>query len=726
MSQALYPDPPTAPEAAEASRPQPGPGADPGVYPRDLDELHARLVRWFEECELTTTDGRRLSQRDRDYVSGYQWTREELEALKLRGQPDVTINYCSRKVQLMCGLERKSRTDPKAFSRNPSDDDKADAATQGLRYIADDNDFPVIRSAVYENLLVEGVGGAELGLEDDGKGGADITITQVPYDRLFWDIHSRRWDFSDARYKGIVIWMDRDQADEMWPEARDLISDTFSGNSGVYGGYGDRPDAVVWTDSRRERVRVVQIHWDERNVWWTATLTRVGFLAEPSRSPFLDDRGKSASGLIMASAYIDRENNRFGMVRDLISEQDEINKRRSKALHLLSVKQVVLEDGAVTDVDKARREIARPDGMVVVNPGFKFEIADGAQLAEGQFKLLQHATAEMQASGPNASMSGSDPRELSGRAILAQQAGGSAQNEPIADALRLWSRKVYAIAWMAARQYWTAGRWVRITDDLGTTKYVGINQPVRLMDELAGMPEQQRAVAMQRLQIVPGDPRLEQVIRVENDIGGMDIDITIEEGIDVPSIQAEQFQVLIQLAGTQPGLIPPEILIAASNLRNKDQLLQQLKEHQQAAAQQQQVVQKMAQDKAQADITATQGKAAADFALAKERQHASVHHIADMHQGFVDMSAPPDPPADPGTVVPPEVQQAMDGATLRQMHAKAAVDEAKLAEGAARTNDIRHQTVQRINDVMIARHNALAPPGAPPDGAGGTAGNNGP
>ena len=97
-----------------------------------------------------------------------------------------------------------------------------------------------------------------------------------------------------------------------------------------------------------------------------------------------------------------------------------------------------------------------------------------------------------------------------------------------------------------------------------STKYVGVNQPVRLMDELAAMPEAQRAQAMQRMQLVPGDPRLEQVIRIDNDITDMDIDITIEEGIDVPSIQAEQFQILIQLAGTQPGLIPPEILIAAA------------------------------------------------------------------------------------------------------------------------------------------------------------------
>lgn len=703
MSQALYPDPPMDPEAAEASRPKGGPGIASDRYPRDLDDLHARMVQWFEDGERATNQGREWSHRDRDYVSGYQWSQAERDALKARGQPEVTINYCSRKVELMCGLERKSRTDPKAFARNPTDEDKADAATDSLRYIADDTNFPLTRSDVYENLLVEGVGGAELGLEDDGKGGANITITQVPYDRLFWDMHSRRLDFSDARYKGIVIWMDRDQAFEMWPDAEDLISDTFATQTGSY---ADRPNEVVWCDSKRERVRIVQCHWIEKDTWWVATLTRVGFLAQPMKSPFLDHRGRSTSGLQMASAKIDRENNRYGMVRDLISEQDEINKRRSKALHLLSVRQVVLEDGAVTDIDKTRREIARPDGLIVINPGMKFEMLDGAQLAEGQFKLLQHATAEMQASGPNASMSGTDPRELSGRAILAQQAGGAAAHEPIADTLRMWARTIHEIAWMAARQYWTAGRWVRVTDDIGSTRWVGINQPVRLMDELAAMPEQQRAAVMQRMQMVPGDPRLEQVIRIDNDITDMDIDVTIEEGMDVPSIQAEQFQVLIQLAGTQPGLIPPEILIAASNLRNKEELLEMLKKHQEAQAQQQQEVAQMAKAKATADITATQAKGAADFALAAERKHATVHHIADVHTGFMDMNAPPDPPSDPGTVVPPEVQAMMDGANLRGMHAKAAVDE-------ARANDLRHSAVQRINDVMVARQNALAPPEQP-------------
>ena len=80
---------------------------------------------------------------------------------------------------------------------------------------------------------MEGEGGGELGLEDDGQGGALTSPSpRVPFDRLFWDPHSRKLDFNDARYKGIVIWMDRDQAYETWPDAEDLISDTFATQTG--------------------------------------------------------------------------------------------------------------------------------------------------------------------------------------------------------------------------------------------------------------------------------------------------------------------------------------------------------------------------------------------------------------------------------------------------------------------------------------------------------------
>ena len=74
---ALYADPPTDPNVAEVAAPKGGPASD--GYTRNLDDTHSRLVRWFEESENTGTDARDRSNRDRDYVTGIQWTRAELK-----------------------------------------------------------------------------------------------------------------------------------------------------------------------------------------------------------------------------------------------------------------------------------------------------------------------------------------------------------------------------------------------------------------------------------------------------------------------------------------------------------------------------------------------------------------------------------------------------------------------------------------------------------------------
>jgi hypothetical protein len=191
-------------------------------------EQHARLVRWFEEAERSSQNEREQAERDRDYYDGAQLTPGELAALKKRGQPPLIDNYIRDKVDLLCGMERKARTDPVAYPRTPQEEDRADAATQALRYLQDDLVLPQIRSSVWENMLIEGIGGAELGLEDDGKGGANITLTHVAWDRLFRDPHSRTADCSDSRYHGIVAWMDRDQLEEMYPNAGDVLEEAFA------------------------------------------------------------------------------------------------------------------------------------------------------------------------------------------------------------------------------------------------------------------------------------------------------------------------------------------------------------------------------------------------------------------------------------------------------------------------------------------------------------------
>jgi hypothetical protein len=88
----------------------------------------------------------------------------------------------------------------------------------------------------------------------------------------------------------------------------------------------------------------------------------------------------------------------------------------------------------------------------------------------------------------------------------------------------------------------------------------------------------------------------------------------------------------------QPGLIPGDVLIAASGLKDKDMLLQRMQAHQQQAGQAQQQAGQLAQQHAQADIQGKQAKAQADMALAAERKVNAVSKIHGIHSDF---SAPP-------------------------------------------------------------------------------------
>ena len=609
------------------------------------DQLAARIAD-FEDSERASFQARELAAKSRDYYDARQLTAEEMAILKRRRQPPVINNKIKPKVQLLLGLERKGRSDPKAFPRTPTEDNRADVATQVLRYIVDDQRYDVVRSSVFENMLIEGVGGCEVIAEQAPVRQAlmqssalfpaappdfNVVINHIPYDRLFWDPHSRHPGFSDARYLGMVVWLDRDEALSLYPGCDDVLDATVTMTGDTY---DDKPNA--WCDTRRRRVRVVQMHWKRGRDWFTGTFTRGGWVDGPMRSPYLDRHGNPTCPLILRSAFCDREGNRYGVVRDMIPLQDAVNKRESKLLHSLNVNRIVMQAGAVSDVDQARNEAAKPDGVIVVNPGAEFRIEkDSAEIA-GQFQLLQYSISQMNANGPNASMSGKDPRELSGRAIIAQQSGGVTEHEPIADELRQHTHKVMEAAWMRAKQFWTSAKTIRVTDDARVVKFVTLNKPVTLMDELQSLPPDKAKYAAQHLNIQgPDDPRLQMVIRTDHAMDDMDVDITVEEGPDVPTIQNEQWQAFTQLPPQVLQQFPPEFFIQANPaIRDKEKLIAILEQHQKAQAAQAQDAQAAQKAMQGAQIAKVQADAADKQAQAQERGVRGVvalHGVAKDH-----------------------------------------------------------------------------------------------
>jgi hypothetical protein len=605
---------------------------------------HTDLVRRFEEAEEASRAGRADAEQCRDYKDGRQLTDTEKAALKKRKQPIVIENLIRPKVDYLCGLERQSRTDPKAYPRTAAHEDDANAATDALIYVTEDQDFAIKRSTVFDHMLVEGTGAVEV-TAAQVKGGIDPKITCIAWDRLFIDPHSVALDCYDAAYIGFITWMDLDAAKRRW-EGKDAELDA-SFNSGTET-FDDKP-RTTWTDTKRRRVRIVTIYDRSDGVWQRGVFTKGGELEPLVDSPFLDDEGKPDCAIIAQSAFIDRDNDRYGPVRDWITLQDEVNKRRSKFLHLSNSNRVRVSLGH--NPEQVRKEMMRPDGVIVADAGEIEELGNG-NMAAGHFALLAEAKQAIQATGPNATMQGKAGQDQSGRAILALQQGGMTEMAPLLDSLRHFNIRVYRAIWCRIKQFWTAERWVRVTDDEKNARFVGFNvtkgqQAMQKLEVALKEGKIDQQTAMQYAMQIQQDPAMAQKVNV---LAELDVDIHLEEVVDAPTLQAEQYD---KLANTIPAIgqlmesqspmakVLLKLLVQASQLRGKDKLLEILEpkegeqgadpaqaaqeaiQAQMAMAQQQaemegQITLQKAHIEAQTDVEVAKIKAATDLAIKRE------------------------------------------------------------------------------------------------------------
>ena len=576
-----------------------------------------QCVKYYEEYEDNSWDYREISEKNRDYYDNKQWTEEEASALEKRKQPVITFNLVKRTVDALLGAEKQFRTDPKALPRTPVHEQDADACTDAIRYVVDNNDFDQIASDAFENLLIEGVCGADVQVEDK-NGDLEVSIYSVDWDRAFWDVHSRRKDFSDAKYKGVVIWMDYDDAKARWPDSKDLLTALEVQETPYNQTHQDRPE-YKWNDHDRKRVKVGYIYARVEGKWNYAYFTK-GAVLEGGVSPYLDEHGKPCCPFEFQSAFIDRDNNRYGYVKTLISPQDEVNKRRSKALHLINTRQTFGNKTLGVDAIHVKEELAKPDGHVELQNGEfgrDFGVIPTTDMTTGNFQLLQEAKEIFNVVGANTSVTGKEDRVMSGRAEMIRQQAGMRELAPVMDAHSSWKKRIYRQIWNRIRQFWTEERWIRVTDDEKNLKWVGLNQPItlgqQLQQELQGDP-----LMMEALMSFQGDPRMNEVVGMKNQLSELDMDIIIEEAPDYATVQHEQFELVANMAATRPE-IPLEAVVELSDIRNKEAFMEKIngnaEQNQQRMAMEQEA-QQIAKAKETSEIELNRAKTAKDEAAA--------------------------------------------------------------------------------------------------------------
>ena len=577
----------------------------------------------FQDFIDATQDSRQLAERDRDYKDHKQWTSAEASILKGRGQAAVVINRIKPKHDFLLGLERQNRTDPKAFPRTPKHEKDAEAITDALRYVADNTDLDDTASSCFDDFACEGY--CAVIIEVNGSKD-DPVVRQVPWDRFYYDPHSRRKDFKDAAYMGITAWLYRDEAIEMFPDMEERIK-SLGPQNGEDETFEDKP---LWLDRsrpNRPRVRINEHYFKDKGKWKLCYFTGDVILRDPEDSPFLDfdesENGTPTCPIEANSCHIDRENNRYGALRGLINIQDEINHRRSKALHALSNVTVISDPGVVESSDRMMQQLASGKAHIEKLTDGEISVDRNTEFASGQLLLLQEAKQEIDAVGVNATLAGKDERSLSGRAIQAKQQGGAVELSPIFDSHNHWKKRIYRQIWNRIKQYWTDERWVRVTDDENNIKFVGLNRPITgrevLSQRIGVAPENVEQTLLQGGTSMLPD-QLERVIGIENQVSAIDVDIVIEAtpDMDIGALQDEQFQMIANLAQSYPDKVGFEDVVALSKLKGKDAFLEKVAGDEQQRDQQKQAAQQEIMAKSQGEREAQQADVVAKLAKARK------------------------------------------------------------------------------------------------------------
>lgn len=579
-----------------------------------------RLRKMFDYARQQSNDNRVKAERDRDYYDGPEQLNSEVRrVLDLRKQPAIYTNRIRPTIDGVLGVLNDSRVDPQAYPRNPTETDEnaADIATKTLRYIADVENFQNTILDCAENFLIEGTEACII--EADGD---NIPITQIRLEEFFADPYSRRPDFKDAKYMGIAQWKDAADVRAAWPEEWEAMGDPFTygiggPNGAVDSTWQDRPDtAYPWIDKQRQRMMVVEIYYNDGGKWMHCIYCAAGvFVME--ESPYRNVvTGEALNPIEAQSCYVNRKNERYGRIRDMIPIQDEINARRSRLLHLANSRQLQEREAGASpvDADTARLEAARSDG--VIPPGW--QIVPTADLASGQQLLLAESKSEIERMGPTPGVLAQDGKSRSGRASqIIQQAGMTELSRPLGRHADFQNR-VYRAAWMRAQQFWTGQKFIRITDEVKAPKFLKINEPIMgpVMQPVPGPDGQPQ------IDPATGQPAMMQgigVVQVKNRIAEMDVDIIVSSVPDTTTLAQEIFADLSDLVRTTglQALFDPafEILIEMSPLPDKARIIEKLTAAKESGQNEQlaQAAQIIQQLQAQiADLM--QGQAAADKA----------------------------------------------------------------------------------------------------------------
>lgn len=507
----------------EATRPRAGNRLDKP----DMVEMHKRLLD-LHTREIDRQNDNRIEQAiDEDFYDNIQWTEADAATLRDRGQMPLVYNVISSSIDWVLGSEKRARADFKVLPRRKEQGKPAQRKTELLKYLSDVNRSPFHTSRAFEDCVKVGIGWLEDGIQDEDDD-EPIYTRYESWRNILWDSAATTLDLSDARFVNRSKWVDLDIAKAMFPKRKALLDRAASDatNFVALDQYGDeamdqqeleldRAGGSTSSDRvggyQRRRVRLIE-SWIRIPVQ-TEKIANGEFRGEifdeysPAHREQIDTgqaekREKltmrmhvaifTSAGMLYFGPSPYRHNRfpltpiwaykrgrdglPYGMIRRLKDIQTDINKRASKALHILSTSKVIMDEGAVEDIDEFRNEIARPDAIIVRKQGKQIDINADRDLAQWHLELMSRSISLIQStSGVTDENLGRQSNATSGIAIQRRQDQGALATAKIFDNLRFAKQCQGEKQLSLIEQFMSEPKQFRITNQRGAPEYVEVN-----------------------------------------------------------------------------------------------------------------------------------------------------------------------------------------------------------------------------------------------------------
>lgn len=586
-------------------------GQDPDQEPEQKEadkQLHGRLMDWRHTEKERSQAGRDEMAIDADFKDGLQWSQQDAQVLRARGQDPVAFNRILPQCEWLVGTERRTRVDAKVLPRTKDDVPGARAQGDVLKYLHDVNNDRFHVSRAFDDAITSGLGWLEDYVNPDPTKEA-IASRYESWRYIWYDSASYEFDLADSRYLFRERWTDLDLAIAMYPEHaahlrfvaegydpdKERTEQFFLGMNLAdwepamlgrsWNGFVHTSGGGVIRFGGRQRVRLIEFQYrrparvqvfvggpmhgqiydkaaerhralvetgqaglykTHRLVMRLCVMTERGIIYDEP-SPYRHDTFSFTPVWGYRRA---RDNQPYGIVRNLRGIQEDLNKRFARSLYRLSSQQIIADEDATSDWTEFKAQAYDPNGILRKKRGSQVEFRTDYNTAEGDMKLMQQELLLLQdAGGPTAENLGQETNATSGRAVLARQQQGAITMERLFDNLRLTHQLRGQKKLSMIRQYMTEPQVLRLTDSRGRPEWLYINQ---------------------------ADPTTGQ----HNDVVSAQADYIVSEQDFRASMRLAMFDTLMELLSRQPPEIAIQLLdlaLEVGDLPNQDEIVKRVR-----------------------------------------------------------------------------------------------------------------------------------------------------